>query len=483
MQDNEILELNALELSSAIHQRRVSCRRVMNAYLEQIERVNKQVNAIISLRPTPELLAQAHHCDRQLADGAPTGWMHGFPQAVKDLAATAGIATTMGSPLLRSFVPTADGLVAKRLKQAGAILIGKTNVPEFGAGSQTYNTVFGTTTNAYIPTLTAGGSSGGSAVALATRMQVVADGSDMMGSLRNPAAFNNVFGLRPSFGLVPFDSPELYMQQLATEGPMGRNIPDLLALLQTLAGPDRNVPLSRDLPSLQSCLELDCRTVRIGWLGSYDGYLAMDHAILELCSGALTALEGLGCKVQAASPDFPMEELWRSWLVLRQWLTAGARRADYQDPARRAQLKPELIWEIEQASQRCALDVYQASEIRSAWFRAMLRLFERYDYLALPAAQVFPFDAAIPWPQAIGERRMDTYHRWMEVVVGPTMAGLPAISVPVGFCEAGRPMGMQLIGPPGADAQLLKLAHAYDGATQWVQRYPPQWALRQTAAA
>lgn len=471
---SDILELRAVDLSKAIHGRHVSCVDVMNAYLDQIKRINPLVNAIVSLQPEDDLMAQALHCDQQLANGKSRGWMHGFPQAVKDLASTAGIVTTRGSPLLRNAVPDLDGITVARMKQAGAIIIGKTNVPEFGAGSQTYNPVFGTTNNAYDLTRTAGGSSGGTAVALATRMQAVADGSDMMGSLRNPAAFNNVFGFRPSFGVVPLSDKELYLQQLATEGPMGRNVPDILALLQTQAGYDPRAPLSRDLPLLQSdSLEMGCKTTRIGWLGNYENYLAVDPEILRLCTSALTNLETLGCCIDATQPEFPMADLWRSWLTLRQSLIAGALYADYQDKTKRKLLKPELIWEIEQALQLSALDINRASAIRSDWYRAAMKLFEKFDFLVLPSAQVFPFKADLHWPKTIGNRAMDTYHRWMEVVLGPTMAGLPAISVPIGFSGDGLPMGMQIIGPPNSDLSVLKIANAYDGITKWVEKFSP----------
>ncbi|MCI3208624.1 MULTISPECIES: amidase [Pandoraea] len=470
---SDLVQFSALELSAAIHARDVSCREVMTAYLDQIGRINPKVNAIVSLQPEAQLMAQALRCDEQLASGETVGWMHGFPQAIKDLSATVGIPSTMGSPLFRDFLPTSDGIAVARMKQAGAIIIGKTNVPEFGAGSQTYNPVFGSTKCAYDETRTAGGSSGGAAVALATRMQAVADGSDMMGSLRNPAAFNNVFGFRPSFGVVPIGSPELYLQQLATDGPMGRNVPDMLALLRTQAGYHASVPLSRDLPAFGDDLSLNGGDIRIGWLGNYRDYLAIDPDILRLCETALRQLEALGCRVDATHPDFSMAELWHGWLTLRQWSVASARYADYEEPERRATMKPEIIWEIKRGLQLSALDIYQASAIRSRWYRAVMALFDTYDFLVLPSAQVFPFDADQHWPRVIGDRTMDTYHRWMEVVIGPTMAGLPAVNVPVGFGPHGLPMGMQIIGRPHADIEVLKIAHAYDAVTGWVEKRPP----------
>ncbi|MDF0605442.1 amidase [Neisseriaceae bacterium TC5R-5] len=474
----QIVGLGALELSAAIHARHWSCVEVMQAYLAQIERCNPQVNALVSLQPVELLLQQAQQCDQQLARGEDGGWMHGFPQAVKDLAATAGIITSMGSPLFADYRPAHDALAVARLKKAGAIIIGKSNTPEFGAGSQTYNPVFGATANAYVPTLCAGGSSGGAAVALALHMQPVADGSDMMGSLRNPAAFNNVFGFRPSTGAVALGPlPELYCQQLATEGPMGRSVPDILALLRTQAGYDARAPLSFDLPDLQQPLQRELRGVRLGWLGDYAGYLPTEAGVLTLCEQALSTFSELGAVVEAAQPDFEMARLWSSWQTLRQWLLAGQLHAAYRQPAQRSLLKPEIQWEIEGGLALSALDIYQASQTRSDWYREMLRLFARYDYLLLPSAQVFPFALEQHWPQQIAGKTMSSYHRWMEVVLAATMAGLPVISVPVGFNAAGLPMGMQIIGKPRGDMAVLQLAHAYDLLTRWVVRRPPDLAL------
>lgn len=471
-----IVQLDADALSHVIHSRQVSCREVMQAYLAQIERFNPQVNALVSLRPTDELLVEADACDQQLDQDQSRGWMHGMPQAIKDLAATAGLRTTMGSSLFAGHVPQHDAISVARVRANGAIIVGKSNVPEFGLGSQTYNSVFGTTTNAYDPTLIAGGSSGGAAVALALRMLPVADGSDMMGSLRNPAAFNNVFGFRPSQGRVPYGPvPETFVQQLATEGPMGRSVTDVARLLGIQAGHDRRVPLSltSDPQQFNEPLQCDFAGVRLGWLGDYNGYLPMDVGVLNLCESALGDFTALGCQVETCHPDFSMERLWQCWLVHRHWLVQGSLGALHADPQKREQLKPEAQWEIEGGLRMTAADVYQASVSRSEWYRVLGKLFERYDFLLLPTAQVFPFDAQTPWPRIVGGHSMDTYHRWMEVVIGPTLAGLPCMSVPVGFNSAGLPMGMQIIGPAQADRAVLQLAYAHEQLTQWVKRRPP----------
>lgn len=476
MNDNDIVALDALALSAAIRSRRVSCREVMTAYLDRIERVDPGYNAIVSLQPRETLLAQADERDARLARGRWLGWMHGMPQAIKDLSQTAGVPTTFGSPLLAKNVPAFDGLIVERVRRAGAIVIGKTNVPEFGLGSQTYNTVFGATRNAWDRTKCAGGSSGGAAVALALRMLPVADGSDMGGSLRNPAAFNNVFGFRPSAGRVPkWPALDSFIEQLGTEGPMGRSVADVAMLLSVQAGHDPRVPLSlaEDPSVFAAPLRADPKGVRIGWLADLDGYLPMERGILELCRGALRAMQDAGCVVDEARLGFAPERLWKMWLTLRSAVVAGARWDDYRDPVRRALLKPEVVWEVENDLGVSAIDVYKASVERTAWYARVLELFARYDFLALPTAQVFPFDVDVHWPKEIAGRAMDTYHRWMEVVIGPTLAGLPAISVPVGFSARGLPMGMQLIGRPRGDLEVLRIAHAYEQATDWSRRSPP----------
>ncbi|MGH8408724.1 MAG: amidase, partial [Pseudomonas sp.] len=418
-----IVELDAIELSRAIHARQVSCHEVMQAYLAQVERFNPTVNALVSLRSHEDVLAEAAQRDRELDQGQSRGWMHGMPQAIKDLAATQGLRTTLGSPLFAEHVPQEDAISVARVRASGAIIIGKTNVPEFGLGSQTYNSVFGTTGNAYDPRLVAGGSSGGAAVALALRMLPVADGSDMMGSLRNPGAFNNVFGLRPSQGRVPHGpAPELFVQQLATEGPMGRSVADVARLLSVQAGYDPRVPLSlkEDPAVLGEPLQRDFKGARLGWLGDYNGYLPMEDGVMSLCESALKDFAALGCEVEHCQPEFSLERLWQTWLVHRHWLIQGSLGAAYTDPQKRALLKPEAQWEVQGGLQLSAADVYQASINRSDWYRALGKLFERYDFLLLPTAQVFPFDAQQAWPRLVAGREMDTYHRWMEVVIGPT---------------------------------------------------------------
>jgi amidase len=460
-----LTDLSACELASAIRSRQCSCRDVMLAYLAQMRKFNARVNALVSLREPEVLLKQADQCDTLLAQGRYLGWMHGMPAAPKDIPAVAGMPTTQGSVILRNTIPAADAILVERMRRSGAIFVGRTNTPEFGLGSHTYNRLFGTTTNAFDTSLSAGGSSGGAAAALALHMLPVADGSDMMGSLRNPAAFNHVVGFRPSWGRVPAGpAPEVFFQQLTTEGPMGRSVADVARLLGVIAGYDVRAPLSlaEDPEAFTGPLESDVRGLRIGWLGDLGGYLPYDPGVSELCRAALKHFEALGCVVEAATIDFDMDRTWRAWLGLRSFLVAGRLRPWFDNLAHRQQMKPEAVWEVEQGLALPAQAVYQAAQERSAWYAALVRMFERFDLLALPSAQVFPFDARIDWPRTVGGRSMDTYHRWMEVVVPFSLAGVPVIGLPAGLDAAARPMGIQLAGAPRRDLDVLKAAHAYE---------------------
>lgn len=465
-----MLEWSATELSQAIRARKLAPSEVMATYLDRVAAVNGAVNAIVSARDPDVLMAEA----RALNDVAPLGWLHGIPLAVKDLVATKGLRTTWGSPLFADHVPAKDALLAARMRAAGAVFTGKTNVPEWGQGSHTFNPVFGVTRNPYDLTRSAGGSSGGAAAALACRMLWVADGSDMMGSLRNPAAFCNVYGFRPSWGLVPGDAEgDTHLATLATEGPMARTVEDVTRFLGVMAGENPEVPFPRAVPDLLSGLEAGVKGLRIGWLGDWGGAYAMEPGILAQCETGLRVLEELGAAVEPLPPPFPAEKLLSAWVTLRAMLNAGGKRALAEDPVKRTQTKPETIWEIEQGLGLSAQSVYESSVTRSRWYAHAARLFSRFDAVVLPSAQVWPFPADGRWPQQIAGRAMDTYHRWMEVVVPASLIGLPALSVPVGFGAAGLPMGMQIIGRAGDDARVLSIGQAYHRATGWPQRRPP----------
>ena len=470
----DLVTLDAVALSDAIRTGRVSCLEVMRATLDHVAALNPHVNAIVAQQPEDRLLDQARQRDEQLARGEWRGWLHGVPQAIKDFEPVSGIVSTQGSPIFEDFVPTTDSIVVERTRAAGAIIIGRTNVPEFGLGSHTYNPVYGTTLNAYDQAKTAGGSSGGAAVAVALRMLPVADGSDLMGSLRNPAAYNNVFGLRPSIGRVP-SGRDAFLPTMSCNGPIARNVPDLAMLLSVQAGHDPRVPSSiREDPALFTrALDRDFTGVRVAWGGDLGGYLPFEPGVLELCEDALKAFERIGCVVESAIPDHPIADTWEDFLILRSWQTSTALAPVYDDPGKRAAMKPEAIWEVERGLALSAHAVARASAGRSAWYAAFRALLDEYDYFVLPSAQVFPFDAGIHWPKAIAGRPMDTYHRWMEVVAPVTMTGCPALNVPAGFDARDLPMGLQIVGRNHGDWDCLQLAHAYDQATGWTRRRPP----------
>lgn len=471
----DIVLMDGLALSRAIQSKQVSCVEVMNAYLDHIGALNPKVNAIVSLQDRDDLLRQATARDDELARGEHRGWMHGFPQAIKDLTATKGIRTTQGSRLFADFVPAADAIMVERMKAAGAIIIGKTNTPEFGLGSNTYNDVFGRTLNSYDQSKSSGGSSGGAGVSVALRMLPVADGSDHGGSLRNPAAWNNIFGFRTSYGRVPAQGLDVFYAWMGVPGPMARNVPDLAMLLSVQAGHDARMPLSnRQSPApFTEPLRHDFKGTRIAFGGNYGGYLPLEPGILELCRSALKAFEALGCTVEEAWPDYPVERVWQNWRTLRAWQAGSALKDLYKDPAKRALMKPEAQFEVESGQKLSAYEIFDATAVRTAWYQAVRSFFERYDYFLLPSGQVFAFDATVDWPKSIAGKTMDTYHRWMEVMIPVTMSSCPALTVPVGFNERGLSMGMQIVGPNHGELACLQLAHAYDQATQWVTKRPP----------
>jgi amidase len=469
-------EMGAHSLSLSIHSKQVSCREVMAATLARIARVNPIVNAIVSLRDADELLKEADRYDALLAQGQSMGWMHGIPQAIKDLAPTKGVRTTMGSPLLHDFVPKEDGLMVQRMKAAGCIVIGKTNVPEFGLGSHTFNSVFGATLNPYDVSKTAGGSSGGAAAALATGMLSVADGSDFMGSLRNPAAWCNVFGMRPSQGRVPmWPVTDVWTAQLGTEGPMARDVKSLAMLLQTQSGFDARAALSIASPAIFSLANgiFDIKNRRIAWWGDLQGYLPMEPGVLQVCDQGLKRLKSLGCKIEHAPLGFAPERVWDAWLVWRKALVASRIAPFLLQAGNRDKIKPEALWEHDSAQSLTGAEFMRASATRTSFYQHLLKLFKTYDYLALPSAQTFAFDAKLRWPQEINGKPMDTYHRWMECVIYATFAGLPCISIPCGFNAAGLPMGMQIIGKPQDDLGVLQLAQAYEQVAQTTMMHRP----------
>jgi amidase len=475
-QRSDVVMLDAVALSSAIHTRQVSCVEVMTAYLDHIERLNPKVNAIVALEDRGRLMSQATERDAQLARGESMGPLHGFPHAVKDLQPVKGIRSTQGSPILKDFIPPADSLMVERLRKAGAIIIGKTNAPEFGLGSHTYNPVYGITRNAYDQTRSAGGSSGGAAVSLALRMLPVADGSDYGGSLRNPAGWNNVVGFRTSIGRVPNDARDVWLPSISVTGPMARNISDLSLLLSVQAGYDARAPLSMEGNGsvFQGSLEASFKGKRIAWAGDFKGYTPYEPGVLDVCKSALKVFESIGCAVDETQPDYPLDAVWQAVLRIRGWQQGGAIFGFYNDPAKRALLKPEAIYEIELGLKQSAYDITAASVVRSEWYQAVRRMFEKYDYFIVPTAQLFPFDAEIHWPQEIAGQKMETYHEWMKAVLLVSMSGCPALAVPAGFGgERNLPMGIQIIAPNHRELDCLRLGYAYTSAVNWTNARLP----------
>ena len=466
----DVIWSEAVALSAALAARRVSAVEVMQATLARIAGVNGAVNAIVALRDAEDLLAEAADADAQ----KPKGWLHGIPIAIKDLANARGLPTSKGSPLFQGAMAEADDIMVARLRAAGAIVIGKTNTPEFGLGSHTYNPVHGATRNPYDLSRSAGGSSGGAAAALATGMLCVADGSDMMGSLRNPAAWSNVYGMRPTWGLVPSEPEgDLFLHQLSTGGPMARCPRDLAALLDTMAGADPRQPHGLDQPASLPQIDKDPGAVRLGWLGDWGGALPMEDGVIDTCAGALRQMGDLGWHVEDAAPPFDADAMWHSWITLRSYAVTAGLGALYDDATKRTHLKLAAQWEVIRGKALSGEEVQRASMIRSDWFRSAHALFDRFDVLALPAAQMWPFDVALDYPKEVAGVSMDTYHRWMQVVVPASLLGLPVVNVPVGFGPQGLPMGIQLIGRRGADTHLLQLAQRWHDATKWPQNRRP----------
>ena len=463
-------DMGALAQSEALANGSLSAVELMQSTLERIEAVNGRVNAIVSLVARDVLLEQARAADA----GKRSGWLHGIPIAIKDLSDAKGLPTSKGSPLFAGNIAEKDSVFVARIKAAGAIVIGKTNTPEFGLGSHTFNPVHGATRNPYDLSRSAGGSSGGAAAALASGMVSIADGSDMMGSLRNPAGWNNVYGMRPSWGTVPAEPEgDMYLHQLATSGPMARNPRDLAALLDTMTGADPFQPLGKtplaSLPALNSTPP----RLKLGWLGDWSGAFPVADGILDLCTAALARLESLGHKVEDTAAPFDAERMWESWITLRSFSVAAGLETVFNNPDQRKHLKKAAQWEISRGLAFSGMQVHQASVVRSQWYRRAAALFDTVDVLVLPSAQLWPFPVDQEYPTQISGQQMDTYHRWMQVVVPAGLIGLPVVNIPAGFSKAGLPGGIQLIGPQGSDTLLLQLAQEWHDATNWTGRHQP----------
>ena len=468
MSSSEICFLTAADLAGRIRSREISCREVMQAHLDQIERVNHKVNAIITLLPESGL-EQAAAADEALAQGQVIGPLHGLPVAHKDLVPTKGIRTTWGSPIYADHIPDEDGLIVERLREAGAISLGKTNVPEFGAGSQTFNEVFGATLNPYDTSKTCGGSSGGAAVALACGMVPIADGSDTGGSLRNPANFCNVVGFRTSPGRVPVWPSDVSWFPISVQGPMARTVEDTALLLSAIAGPDPRSPISiaEDGKVFRRPLERDFSGVRVAWSRNPGG-LPVDPRVTDVLEARRNVFEDLGCQVTGDEPDFSeADEIFKVWRAWRMELHLGE-----LVETRREQIKETVIWNVEQGTKLTGPEVARAERKRTELYHRVRKFMERYEYLVLPVNQVPPFPVDQPYVTEIAGTKMETYIDWMKSCYYVTVTGLPAISVPAGFTKEGLPVGIQIVGRNRDDFGVLQLAHAFEQATGFWKSKP-----------
>jgi amidase len=467
VQGAELVFMAATELAARLKRKDVSAREVLSAHIAQIERVNPRVNAIVTTA-FDRAMADAARADEAMARGTPLGPLHGLPIAHKDLVETQGIRTTRGSPFYRDFVPTEDAPIVRRMRGAGAITLGKTNAPEFGAGSHTFNTIFGATRNPYDTGKTCGGSSGGAAVALASGMIPIADGSDTGGSLRNPAAFCNVVGFRPSPGRVYTGAST--WSPLSVSGPMARTVADVALLLSVQAnGSDLGSPLAitEGGARFSAPLPRNFRGVRVAWWHGLGG-IPFERDVVNAVNATRYIFERLGCVIEEAEPAF--EGIDEAFPTLRHlsyhssYAAMARQRPDW--------IKDTIHWEIREAERQTAADVARASARQARAYADAQQFFSRYEYFVLPVTQVMPFYVTIAYPTNVAGTAMSTYIDWMRSCWYITFLANPAISVPAGFAASGLPVGLQIVGRHRADWSVLQLAHAFEQATGHGKRRP-----------
>jgi amidase len=465
----EICFRRAVNLLGAMRNKKLSAREVMQAHLDQVHRVNAQVNAIVTLVPEDQLMAQAAAADESLAHGRWLGPLHGLPVGVKDLHETKGIRTTYGSPLHTNYLPDFDCRVVEREKEAGAIVLGKTNVPEVGLGSQTFNKIFGPTLNPYDTTKTCGGSTGGGAVALACGMVPLADGSDMGGSLRNPGNFCNVVGIRPAPGRVSNLPTQLGWFTLSVPGPMARNVTDCAYFLSVLAGFDPHSPISIDQPGAQFAQPLagrDFKGVRVAMFK--DLGLPWEPEVKNAVQAQRKVFESLGCIVEDAEPDFTDANecflAWRHWSVECKYGDLVQTQGD--------QLNEYIHWHVEEGRKLTGPYLSRIDAKRTALYQRVCKFMEKFDYFVLPVNQVLPFDVKTHYPTQIAGVEMENYLAWMKSAYYVSVTSNPAVSVPCAFSAGGLPIGIQIVGPPHDEWGVLQLAYSFEQATQVGKRRP-----------
>lgn len=464
----DLIYKSATDIAAQIANRQVGCEEVMRAFLDRIDVVNPKVNAICTLLPD-QALKEAREKDAALAKGAKPGPLYGLPIAIKDLANTKGILTTMGSPIYKDNVPDFDDLFVERIREAGAIIIGKTNTPEFGAGSHSFNTVFGVTRNPYNLDRSAGGSSGGAGAALASGMLPIADGSDFGGSLRNPGSFNNVVGFRPTPGRVPRVPNSNLHEALAVMGPMGRSVTDTQLLFSVMTGPDPRDPLTLEAEgsSFLGSLARDFKGARIAFSEDL-GMLAVEGAVRKVIRETPKVFEALGARVEEAHPD--LHDAEEIFLKLRASLFASRYGTNYE--AMKPHLKDTIIWNYELGLDMTLADLARYTAAHAALYQRGIKFWEKYDYLILPAAQLAPFPVETEWPGEIEGVKYTNYLQWMQACCAITLLGAPAISVPAGFTDDGLPVGLQIVGKPRDDRGVLQIAYAFEQATKFASKRP-----------
>ncbi|HEX7558279.1 MAG TPA: amidase [Usitatibacter sp.] len=477
---NDIVFQSAKRLARLMAARKLSAVEVMKAYIAQIERVNPKVNAIVTFVPDAAL-KEARRLDarRSRAKGREAfGALAGLPIAYKDMIATKGIRTTQGSPIYANFVPAADHAIVERLKAAGAITLGKTNTPEFAAGSQTFNKVFGATLNPYDLTRTCGGSSGGAAVAVACGMLPFADGSDLGGSLRNPGNFNNVVGFRPTPGRTPYYPTADAWQTMAVIGPIARTVEDAAFLLSAMAGPDPRAPISIDEPgkAFAKPLARNFRKTRVAWWSSAGGRLAgdddipVDRRVSAVLEKRREVFESLGCIVEEAHPDLSgADEVFHVLRALGFVMRYGELAKTH-----RGEIKETVIWNVEEGLKLTPARIAAAMALRSELYRRMREFMERYEFLCLPVNQVPPFPVSQPYVDTINGVKLASYIDWMKSAYYITTTSHPAISVPAGFTgdDPALPVGLQIVGRYRDDFGVLQMAHAFEQETRVGERGP-----------
>ena len=471
MSDRDLCFTPATELHRLYRQRKTSPLEVMRAVLERVDAVNPKLNAIVTLEREPALKA-ARTATAALKKGKKLGPLHGVPVTIKDLTHTKGIRTTWGSKVFEHNVPDEDSLIVERLKAAGAIILGKTNTPEFGAGGNTFNAVFGATRNPWNPALTCGGSSGGAAVALATGMGPIAQGSDTGGSLRTPAAFCGVVGFRTSPGLVPYYPKALGWDSIGVTGPMARTVADTALMLSVIAGPDDRSPISYDADTAAFPRAVKSPSIkgwRVAWTPDLSGLIPVDGEVAQVAERATRVFRSLGAKVESACCDFSeINDIVLGTRGLAMVASHADKLAKWKD-----QMQKGLVWNIEQGLRLTPEEIARAELLRTILWHRVRTFMETRELLILPTVAVPPFPVEQPYPTEINGKPLDNYTQWFFLTYGITLTGLPVISVPCGFTKSGLPVGLQIVGRRRQEAMVLRAAAAFEAVAPWADKIPP----------